>query len=79
MIVRPSLCMEDLESLQASSFELMLTESSLVGKEDRYASPMRNLVLDRRGSNYVVPAVLSYISSNRKKNEGERWNGDPYL
>jgi len=36
-------------------------------------------VLDGRGSNYVVPAVLSYISSNGVKNEGEPWDGDAYL
>jgi len=40
-------------------------------KEDRCASPVRDLVLDETGSSYVVPAVLSYVSSNGEKNEGE--------
>jgi len=36
-------------------------------------------VLDGTGSSYVVPAVLSYVSSNGEKNEGEPWDGDAYL
>jgi len=48
-------------------------------KEDRYASPVRNMVLDGTGSSYVVPAGLSYVSSNDEKNEDEPWNGDAYL
>jgi len=71
--------MEDLDSSNFSSFGLMPTERGSVGKEGRYASHMRNLVLDRTGSSYVVPAVLSYISSNCEKNEGEPWDGDAYL
>jgi len=35
-------------------------------------------VLDGTGSNYLVPAVLSYVSSNGKKNEGEPWDGEAY-
>jgi len=57
----------------------MPTENSSVGKEDRCASPVRNLVLDGGGRNYVVPAVLSHVSSNGEKNESEPWDGDAYL
>jgi len=57
----------------------MPTENSSVGKEDRCASHVRNLVLDGTGSRYVVPAVLSDISSNGEQNEGEPWDGDAYL
>ena len=39
---------------------------------------MRNLGLDGTGGNYLVPAVLSYVSSNGEKNEGEPWDGDAY-
>jgi len=63
--------MKELDSLNSSRFELMPTESGLVRKEDRCTSPVRNLVLDGTGSNSVVPAVLSYISSNGEKNEGK--------
>jgi len=56
--------MEELDSSKSSSFELMPTENSSVGKEDRCASPVRDLVLDGSGSSYVVLAVLSYVSSN---------------
>jgi len=63
--------MEELDSSNSSSFELMSTENGSVGKEDRYASPVRDLVLDGTGSNYVVPAIVSYVSSNGEKNEGE--------
>jgi len=69
--VRWSPYMEELDSSNSSSFELMPTESSSVGKEDRYASPVKDLVLDGTGSSYVVRAVLSYVSSNGEKNEGE--------
>jgi len=69
--VRWSLYMEELDSSNSSSFELIPTESGSVGKEDRCASLVRNLVLDGTGSSYVVPAVLSDISSNGEKNEGE--------
>jgi len=62
--------MEELDSSNCSSFELMPTENGSVVKEDRCPSPVRNLVLDGAASSYVVPAVLSYISSNREKNEG---------
>jgi len=71
--------MQELDSSNSSSFELMPTENSSVGKEDRCASPVRDLVLDGTGRNYVVPAILSYVSSNGEKNEGEPWDGDAYL
>jgi len=77
--VRWSPYMEELDSSNFSSCELMPTENSSIGKEDRCTSPVRDLVLDGAGSNYVVPAVLSYVSSNGEKNEGETWNGDAYL
>jgi len=57
----------------------MPTESGSVGKEDRCASPVGDLVFDGARSSYVVPAVLSYVSSNGEKNEGEAWDGDAYL
>jgi len=57
----------------------MSTENGTVVKEDRYASPVRNLVLDGAGSNYVVPPILSHVSSNGEKNQGEPWDGDAYL
>jgi len=50
--------MEELDSSNTSSFELMPTERGSVGKEGRCASPMRNLVLDGTGNSYVVSAVL---------------------
>ena len=71
--------MDELDSSNYLSFKLMPAENGLVGKEDRYASPVRNLVLDGGGSRYIVPAVLSYISSNNEKNECEPWDGDAYL
>ena len=49
----------------------MTTENGSVGKEGRCTSPVRDLVLDGAGRNFVVPAVLSYVSSNGEKNEGE--------
>jgi len=77
--VRCSPYMEELDSSNSSSFELMPTENSSVGKEGRCASPVRDLVWDGTASSYVVPAVLSYVSSNGEKNEGEPWDGDAYL
>jgi len=77
--VRWSSCIEELDRSNSTSFELMPTETGSVGKEGRCASPMRDLVLDGAGSRYVVPAVLSYVSSNGEKNEGEPWDGDAYL
>jgi len=71
--------MEELDSSNSLSFELMPTENGSVGKEGRCTSPGRNLVLNGTESSYVVPAVLSYISSNAKKNEGEPWDSDTYL
>jgi len=50
-----------------------------VGKEDRCASPVRNLVWDRKRSNHLFPALLSYLSSNGENNEGEQWDCDLYL
>jgi len=63
--------MEELDSSNSSSFKLMPTENSLVGKEGRCTSPVRDLVLDGTGSSYVVPGVLSYVSSNGVKNKGK--------
>ena len=70
---------EELDSSNSSSFELMPTESSSVEKESRCASPVGNLVLGGTGSSYIVPAVLSYVSSNSEKNESEPWDSDGYL
>jgi len=78
-IVRWSPYMEELDGTNSSSFELMPTENSSVVKEDRCPSPVRNLLLDGTGSRYVVPAILSYVSSNGEKNEGELSDGDAYL
>jgi len=69
--VRWSPYMEELDSSNSSIFELMLTESGSVGKEDICASPVRNLVLDGTESSYVVPTILSHLSSNGDKNEGK--------
>jgi len=44
--VRWSPYMEELDSSNSSSFELMLTESGALGREDRCDLPVRNLVLD---------------------------------
>jgi len=74
--IRWSPYMEELDTSNSSSFELMATESGAVRREDRCASPVRNLVLDGTGSSYVVPAFLSYFSSSGEKNEGEPWDGD---
>jgi len=70
---------EDLNSSNSSSFKLMPTENGSVVNEDRCDSGVRNLVLDGTGSSYLVPAILSYISFNGEKNEGEPWDGDAYL
>jgi len=71
--------MEELDSSNSSSFELMPTENGSVGKEGRYASPVRDLVVNGTGSSYVVPAVISYVSSNGENKEGEPWDGEAYL
>ena len=71
--------MEELDSSNSSSFELMPTESSLVENECRCTSLVRDLVSDGTGSSDVVPTVLPYVSSNCEKNEGEPWDGDGYL
>jgi len=57
----------------------MPTKSGSVRKEDRCASPVRNLVLGGTGSSYIVPAALSYVSSNSEKNVCEPWDGNAYL
>jgi len=54
----------------------MPTNSSSVGKESGCDWPARDLVLDRTGSSCIVPAVLTYVSSNGEKNESEPWEGD---
>jgi len=77
--VRWSPYMEELDSSNSSSYKLMPTENGSVEKEGGCASPVRNSVLDGTGSNYVVPAVLSCVSSNGEKNEIEPWDGDAYL
>jgi len=77
--VKWSSYMQELDSSNCLSFELRLTENGSVVKEDRCASPVRNLVLDGTGTSYLVPAVLSYVSSNSEKNEGQTWDGDAYL
>jgi len=77
--VRWSPYSEELDSSKSSSVELMPTENSSVRKADGCASPVRNLVLEGTGSSYVVPAILTYVSSNAEKNEGELWDGDAYL
>jgi len=77
--MRWSPLMEGLNSLNSSSFEVMPTDGSSLGKEGKCASPVRDLGLDGTGSTYVVPAIHSYVSSNCRKNEGEPWDGDPYL
>jgi len=69
--VRWSPYMEELDSSNSSSFDLMPTENGSGGKEDRCALPVMNPVLDGTGNSYVVPAVLSYVSSNSVKNDGE--------
>ena len=71
--------MEDLDSSNFTSFELMPSENGSVVKKDKCASPVRNLVLREAGSSYVVPAVPSNVSSNGEKIEGEPWDCDSYL
>jgi len=77
--VRWSPYIEELDSSNSSSFVLMPTKIGSVGNEGGCALPVRNLVLDGTGSSYIVLAVLSYVSSNGGKNEGEPWDGDAYL
>ena len=77
--VRWSPYLEELDGSNSLRIELMLTENGSVVIKDRYASPVRNLVLDGTGSSYVVPTVLLYVSSNGEKNESEPWDGDAYL
>ena len=36
-------------------------------------------MLEGTGSSYIVPAVLSSLSSNGEKNDGEPWDGHAYL
>ena len=48
--VRWSPYIEELDSSNSSSFEVMPTENGSAGKEDRCASPVSNLVLDGTGS-----------------------------
>jgi len=52
--VRCSPYVEELDTSNSSSFELMPTVSGSVGKKDRCSLPLRNLVLDGTGSSYVV-------------------------
>jgi len=77
--VRWSPYIEQLDSSNSVGFELMPTEDGSLGKEDRCASSVRNLVLDATGSSYVVLAVLTYVSSNGEKKDAEPWDGDAYL
>jgi len=65
--VRWSSYIEELNSSNSLSLEPILTKNGSVGKQARCASPMRYLVLDRIGSSYVVPTVLSYVSSDGEK------------
>ena len=69
--VRWSTYIEELDSSNSSSYERMPTDNGSVGQEDRCTSPVRNQVLDGTGSSYVVPAVLTHVSSNSEKNESE--------
>jgi len=71
--------MEELDSSNCSSFELMPTESGSVYKEGRYTLPVIDLVLDGRGSSDFVPAVFSYLPCEGKKNKGEPWDSNAYL
>jgi len=70
---------EELNSSNSSNFELMPTESGSVGKDGRCTSPVRNLVLDRIGSSYIVPGKLLYRSSNSEKDKRKPRNSDMYL
>jgi len=70
-IIRWSPYMEELVTSNFSSFGLIQTESGSVRKEDRYISPVRELVLNATGSSCVVPAILLYVSSNSEKNDRE--------
>jgi len=73
-IVRWSTYMEELDSSNSLSLELMLSEDGSAGKEVRSTLPMRNLVFDGTGSSYIVPTVFSFVSFKGEKNEGEPWN-----
>jgi hypothetical protein len=77
--VRWSSYKEELDSLNRTSLELLPDEQRSKGLEGRCASPVRDLVLDGAGSSYVVPAVLSYVSSAGEKVESEPWDDDAYL
>jgi len=70
---------EEFDGSNSSGFELIATESGSIRKEGRYASPVRNLVLDGTGSSYVVPVIRSYASSKGEKNKAEPLNADMYL
>jgi len=74
--VRWSPYIEELDSSNSSSFELMPIENGSAGKEDRCALLVRDLVLDGAGSRDVDPAVLSYVSPNGDKNDAKPWDGD---
>jgi hypothetical protein len=78
-MVRWSSYKEEVDSSNRASYELMPDEQGSSGQEERCASPVRDLVLDGAGSSYVVPAVLSYVSSAGEKVESEPWDGDAYL
>jgi len=78
-IVRWAPYKAELNSSNSSSFKLMPTDRGSVGKDDRCPSPVRNLVLHGTGSSYVVPAVLSYDSSNSENNEIKPWDSVIYL
>jgi len=56
----------------SENVDIMLTAGSSVRKEGRCPLPVIDLVLDVIGSSYVVPAALSYISSNGGKHKGKR-------
>jgi len=77
--VRWSLYMEELDTANSLSYELMTTQNGSLGKQDACASTVRNMVLDGAGNSYVVPAILSYVTSNGEKNESEPWDSDMYL
>jgi len=77
--VRWSPYIEELDSSNSFNFEQMPNENGSVMKEDRCASPVRNLLLDGTGNSYVVSAVLSYVSSNGENNEGEPWDSNAHL
>jgi len=57
----------------------MPTKSGSVKEEGRCTLPVSYLVLDATGSSYLLPAVLSYMSSDVEKNDGKACDGDMYL